>query len=348
MGTPPSRTRTAAAAALVRGGATCYEPVMLMNESSAKSRTLILVHHPDRQQRQDFDEIKAKVETLAPHIDVHVAEAGGSADQLDDHIWQRPCLIVSFGPLRFRPKRGLIYCCRPIPKFRQVQNLHRAGVPVPLTAQLRFGQPLDKGVWGPLVVLKPTTPGFMSHGSVFLMRTEKVVELAEVAFPAGHPSRRLPVLVQRFVDTGERPCYNRVLTLFGEALYCRKGYTANPRPPLDASDDVLLNAKIATNALFGERHADNDPDVLNLARRAYAAMPAIPLQGVDIIREQATGRLFVLEVNPGGNTWHFSSRHTQHFQDNPHATSRAERIAQFGAWGVAARALIRKTMEKAR
>ena len=39
------------------------------------------------------------------------------------------------------------------------------------------------------------------------------------------------------------------------------------------------------------------------------ALPEIPLQGLDIIKEKATGRLFTLESNPGGNIWHFSSRH---------------------------------------
>jgi hypothetical protein len=29
-------------------------------------------------------------------------------------------------------------------------------------------------------------------------------------------------------------------------------------------------------------------------------MPEIPLQGIDIIREAGSGRLFVLEANPGG------------------------------------------------
>jgi hypothetical protein len=313
-----------------------------------KSRTLILVHHPGRQERVDFEEIKAKIEATAPEIEVQIVQAGQPANELDQQVWDRPCLIVSFAtPLGFRPKRGRIYCCRPISKFEQLIKLNRAGVPVPLSAQFRFGKPLSRGFWGPLVVLKPTTPGFMSRGTVYLMRTERASELAEVVFPPGHPSRQSPVLVQQFVDTGEWPSYYRVLTLFGEPLYCRKGFTAKPRPPLNASDEVLLNAPIATNAQFGERHAANDPDVLDLARRAYAAMPAIPLQGVDIIREQAGGGLFVLEINAGGNTWHFSSQHTQHFQQVQGATSRAERIGQFGAWDVAARALISKTMEQA-
>ena len=313
-----------------------------------KSRTLILVNHPGRQERADFEEIKAKIEAAEPEIEVQIVQASRSAEELHEQIWKLPCLIVSFAtPLGFRPKRGRIYCCRPIPKFEQLIKLSHAGIPVPLSARFRFGKPLNRDFWGPLVVLKPTTPGFMSQGAVYLMRTERACELAEVVFPPGHPSRQSPVLVQQFVDTGEWPSYYRVLTLFGEPLYCRKGFTAKPRPPLNASDEVLLEARIATNAQFGERHPASDPDVLDLARRTYAAMPAIPLQGIDIIRARTGGRLFVLEINPGGNTWHFSSQHTQHFQQFQGATSRTERIAQFGAWDVAARALITKTVQEA-
>ena len=328
-----------------------------MSEQFAKTRTLILVNHPGRQKREDFEEIQAKIEALAPEIDVQIADATKSADELDEAIWQRPCLIVSFGLLQpFRPKHGLIYCCRPIPKFEQLVKLNRANLPVPVSAQLVFGKPLNRRFWGPLVVLKPTTPGFMSQGAVFLMRTERVADLAEGVFPFGHPSRRLPVLVQQFVDTGEWPSYYRVLTLFGESLYCRKAFTPEPRPPLDASDEVLLKARIATNVESSTRrqhHAASDTDVLDLARRAYAAMPAIPLQGVDIIREAATGRLFVLEINAGGNTWHFSSSYIEERrkalppEEQHKYFTREERITQFGAWDVAARILIKKTREEA-
>jgi hypothetical protein len=323
-----------------------------MDKLQEKSRTLVLVNHPGWQNRQDFEEIKAKIEEIAPDIDVRIVDADRPADGIDACAWQRPCLVISFAtPIGFRPERGVIYCCRPIPKFEQLQKLNRAGIPVPLSARLEFGKHLDGKFWGPLVVLKPTTPGFMSQGAVYLIRTQRVADLAETVFPPGHPSRQMPVIVQRFIDTGEQPSYYRVLTLFGEPLYCIRGMTDEKRPPLDSPDDVLLKAQVATNAEFVGRNSRFacDADVLDLARRAYGAMPAIPLQGVDIIREQETGRLFVLEINPGGNTWHFSSGHMDHRNAGRVPTiPRAARIAQFCAWEVAARALIKKTLEEAR
>jgi hypothetical protein len=48
-----------------------------------------------------------------------------------------------------------------------------------------------------------------------------------------------------------------------------------------------------------------DPEVLRLAERAHACFPDVPLLGVDIVREVASGRLYVLEVNAIGYNWNF-------------------------------------------
>ena len=44
-----------------------------------------------------------------------------------------------------------------------------------------------------------------------------------------------------------------------------------------------------------------EPDILALAAAAYEAMPEGALQACDILRAK-TGELYLLEVNPGGNT----------------------------------------------
>jgi len=53
----------------------------------------------------------------------------------------------------------------------------------------------------------------------------------------------------------------------------------------------------------------DDPDILAFAQHMSSALPDIPLQGLDIIKEVSTNRPFALESNPGGNSWRFSSRH---------------------------------------
>ena len=75
-----------------------------------------------------------------------------------------------------------------------------------------------------------------------------------------------------------------------------------------APDDVLAGVYVKARRQDGPivREFTRDADILELARRAYSTLPEIPLQGLDIVREAETGGLFVLEANPGGNTWIFS------------------------------------------
>lgn len=75
-------------------------------------------------------------------------------------------------------------------------------------------------------------------------------------------------------------------------------------------------------------------------------MPGIPLQGLDIMRDVRDGQLYALESNAGGNTWAFSSK----LGENTRRVlgGAAAMIDQFGAWDVAADALIKRTYADAR
>jgi glutathione synthase/RimK-type ligase-like ATP-grasp enzyme len=236
---------------------------------------------------------------------------------------------------------------RRIAKLEQLRKFAGVGLDVPATVDYQFGRPLARGFWGEHVILKPTAPGTMSNGRfTFLLRTERVADVAPRLFPADHPIRKAPVLVQKFIDTGEYPESFRVLTLFGEPLYCMTFRQRLPRAPLSSSDEELLATPIASNAGDDYLHKlVDDAEVLAFARRAATAMPAIPLQGLDIIREAATGKLFVLENNSGGNTWHFSS---QISQTGLQRIPREDRIAQFGAWDIAAKVLAERALKEAR
>jgi len=43
--------------------------------------------------------------------------------------------------------------------------------------------------------------------------------------------------------------------------------------------------------------------VLELAARSHAVFPTIPSLGIDILRDEATGKLHLIEINPSGNSW---------------------------------------------
>src|SRR2546423_1842840 len=83
-------------------------------------------------------------------------------------------------------------------------------------------------------------------------------------------------------------------------------------------------------------------DVLATARAAHAAIPDVPPKGCDIIRKAATGRLCVLEVNPGGNTWHFSSRFLADRRATNGVAFESQRLHQFDAFRTAARVLVER------
>ena len=68
--------------------------------------------------------------------------------------------------------------------------------------------------------------------------------------------------------------------------------------------------------------------------------PRSALHGIDIIREVGTRRLFVLEINPGGNTWSFSSRWADNVQTE---LNMPDLSIQFDAWKTCARVLVHRT-----
>jgi hypothetical protein len=74
------------------------------------------------------------------------------------------------------------------------------------------------------------------------------------------------------------------------------------------------------------------------------AIPEVGLHGRDIIREPHTGKLFVLEINPGGNTWSFSSPWAALLRRE---LNMPDLSVQFDAWRVCARLLVERTRNEA-
>ena len=155
------------------------------------------------------------------------------------------------------------------------------------------------------------------------------------------------MLVQQFINTGDRIAYYRALTLFGEPLNVNLGRAASERIDLDAPDEVIERAVVATQTVEKEKYLVSDPDVITLARAAHAAIPEVPLKGTDIVRDAKTGALYVLEVNAGGNTWHFSSDHLAAIRQANGPEFERRRLEQFDALRTAARVLAEKTRAEA-
>jgi hypothetical protein len=80
----------------------------------------------------------------------------------------------------------------------------------------------------------------------------------------------------------------------------------------------------------------NDPEIIALGERVHQAFP-------ECARESQTGQLYVLETNPYGMTWHFSSPLSKTF-DPQHVR---QLYAQFNALDHVADLLIQKTRAEA-
>jgi hypothetical protein len=310
---------------------------------------LVLAYRPGWQSIDDLAAVARHVRDIEPSIRTFILPGTLRNSVSRRSAAGRPSLIVSPAPLiAFRPLRGKVYQGAIVPKLEQIRRLHDGGVTVPRTTVLIPGAKLDPAEWGEFVVVKPADIASSSHGEgVRLVPTARVRYRAREEFPKGHPGRRAPMLVQQYINTGERLTLYRVLTLFGEPLYCQFMRSRAPRVELSAPDAVIEAAVIANQAVEEDEFFVEEPDVLAVARAAHAAIPEVPLKGTDIIREEASGRLYVLEVNPGGNTWHFSSRFLADQRRRAGPEFERQRLRQFDAFRTAARTLVERTRREA-
>jgi hypothetical protein len=318
-------------------------------------KNLILVHDPRYQSAGDMEAICDGAGRVNPNISAVLAFNSLDNNRLKRRLSDDPTLVVSFTRLKtFQPMRGRVFQGRTIPKIEQMAILDRAGIPVPKIALVTPELQLSDPEWGEFIVRKPISPGFTSHGEgVQLMRSDSYSYEDPAAYPEGHPGRKSQMVVQRYVHTGRKPTSYRVLTLIGEPLYCIYSTYQPTDIRLDLPDAELRKLVIATNASDRQRELAAPADVLALARRIHEAVPDVPLKGIDIIREEATGKLYCLEFNPGGNTWHFSSatsgarRDLGAFLGFPpqlaDAKGREALLAQFGGLQTAARVLAEAT-----
>jgi hypothetical protein len=310
----------------------------------AATRNLVLVHEPYVQDCADLEAIAREVSTLAPDIEVFIASNNIRSSTTRKWAARRPTLVYSPTELRgFQPLRGKTYAGALITKDVQLHRLAAAGVAVPDFALLTDGFEVDPARFGPIVMLKPA--GFTSHGRGIEMVQASVLAGSRWRnHPAVQAAGQTPMIIQRFIDTGDYPSHYRVLTLFSEPIFAFRAVSTLRRPPLDAAVDILAAGPFM--AKHGQRRLliPVETDVLDLSRRTFHAISEVALHGCDIIRDNETGRLFVLEINPGGNTWSFSSQWA--------ALLRAELnmpdlSTQFDTWKTCARLLVQRTRSEA-
>lgn len=321
-------------------------------------RNLILIHRGPEYKR-DFDEIAAKVNALDRNITIYHLP-GYLQTELPRSAWQYPTLTVALNP-QFRPtiRRGTVLRCRAIQKLGQQETFRKNGISTPPALRFSFGMKLDPIMFGDFVILKTLDLTQTSGGDrVYLFRRRRVEELNASSLALNHPLRKSPesFIVQKFIDTGDEPSYFRVSTFFGRVLYAWHTSIKEKRAPLTSPDEVIEQSIVDIKGGTMLRSLSADDEVISLSLEVARAFSESPLLGVDIIRDHSTRRLYVLEVNAGGNTWHFSSAYGKSLRkefglycgaDEPVAEERGRKylIEQFNAFDVAAEALVDKTHE---
>jgi hypothetical protein len=323
-------------------------------------RNLILIHRGPEYEK-DFDEIAAKVNALDRDITVYHLP-GNLKVELPVSAWQYPTLTVALmSKFRLTIRRGAILRNQFVDKIAQSQIVRRAGLSYPPLMRFVPGMKLDPIIFGEYVIIKPMSLTSSGVG-VQLFRRKSLESMRLGDFPKDHPIHKdnMGYIVQRFVDTGEYPKWNRVMTFLGRPIYAVNGALTASRPSLNSSDEVLQRATVAIQGLARQREWRVDDDVMEFALKVALAFHEIPLLAIDILRDESSRKLYFLECNPGGNTWHFSStqpggiklRHQLGEIDNygPEKAlelGRQRMIDQFDAFNVIADVLVERTHQQA-
>lgn len=296
---------------------------------------LLLVCKRRLHEHDDFTQIARLIREIAP--DVHarlISDRLRNAYRPD--FWLRPTLAVSTERLRrFRPLRGRLFHGRQMPKSQEYAALERVGVPVPKWVVFSAGKTPDLDEFSKYVVCKPDLG---ACGAEVKIQRKAHVQHRRVHTDCEGDS---DLMVQTFIYTGLWPVCYRVSTFFGRVLSAWRVEADRNRRPLKGPEAFAGGPgdggiSIASSGRGCTFSLTDDPEILALGQAAHAAFPELPLLGVDIVREQPSGRLYVLEVNSCGRTWHFSSPRGLSIQQNAGADFKS----QFGALHIAAAALV--------
>jgi hypothetical protein len=286
---------------------------------------------------ESFTEVAREVERVAPHIRARVIR--NKRDRLKR--WGRvfrPTLTVSFVPIdRLRPVRGPVITGKRLGKFVEMERLAAGGIPVPRWTRIPEGETPDIPDWGPHVLLKPQYGG---RGRGVQVMPREAVRQREWGDDLGER------FAQEFIYTGEWPIGYRVCVLFGRCLFCLRSEASHERAPIAraAGDAPDPQGVVVSGGGTSTYRFEDDREVIEFGERAAKAFPDIPLLGMDVIREQPSGKLYAVESNAVGYVWGISSQAGRDLEARCGFSIRD----QFGAIGIAARVLAEETDARAR
>lgn len=275
--------------------------------------------------------IKSRCDDISPYV---IRQKYAWFRQL--FFMTKPTLYVAFYEAKkFKPLRGQCFRGDSMSKSGQYLEMEKHGLETLDWQLIEPNVQYDPKDWGPYVIVKPDRG---RRGiDVKIRKTGRISY--EKDCPEGSPH-----LIQKFIHTGIQPVSYRALTFFGEIIYLQKSTNTACGSPLNdptRADEVGGHNPVAT-AAKGKAELVFDDEIIEFARNiANTAFKTIPLLGQDIVRDVATGKLYCLEVNPYGSTWHFTSKTGLGIQSGNDIVFEK----QFDAFSKVANILIQKTRE---
>lgn len=299
-------------------------------------RNLVLVYTPNVLDVADLEVIAARVTELEPSTRVYIQTDEAPSPELIRELASRPTLLFSPCQLKqFYLQRGRIYSGRPMQKSEQLLRLELAGARVPMWTSLDRAKHYDPAVWGEHVIVKPEISS-RSRG-VVIQRTS---DLNEKNMQVRQFAREKPnFVVQKMVCN---PTYSkaRVQVFFDEILYARR-FCYNETVKFETDADLKHFQSLFETENTTAENFESD-EIFDQARAMIDFHDGVPMLGLDVLfDEDGTG--YFIESNPGGNTWHFSSRIVG--QRLREIGIRLE--AQFDAFNLAAEVLSRRAIAEA-
>lgn len=231
------------------------------------------------------------------------------APTLKHFLWTLglPTVVISFYRLRcFYPEWATLWTQPDLSKSEEYILLEQRGIPVPPWAVLRQDEVPDLSRFHDFVVVKPDRGAF--GAMVRVMRKSRLRWQRIEIKNSGVMSDAL--MIQEYIHTGPWPTCYRVGTVFGEPIYAWRTISDHTREPFQEGlkDERFFAGKTIVAASRGCTMDTQVPEgVIELAKQAHDAFPTIPLLGTDIIRDYVTGKLYILEVNATGGTFHLTS-----------------------------------------
>jgi len=301
---------------------------------------IVMAYQPGLFDPHDYVAIADRIKAEASDMLVHVIPDLEQPEWVYRKLAELPSLIFCPTPLdKLRPRRGRVFSGQRLPKSRQMLSMAKAGIRVPHWTFYSPDRTYTEAEWGSFAIVKPDAFAYASGGrDVKLVRTRA---LAGIALTTGSAKDRRRMIVQRFISSGQHSEDFRVVSIFGYPLYALKRKSLLLLPTLDDTAEDIISEGVVSNSTTGARevHYCYEEDVLETARTVYRAIPDVPFQAIDVRRDASDGKLYCLEINPGGNTWNFSSTRGR----NIPTIDGIRREDQLGAWSIAAKALIEQT-----